>query len=121
MSFADYLSKKSIVAEAAQEVEVPEIVENKNKIEVEHEQEQLDERTQEERDAEWKAIKLSIYKESKNLNKAFHQFESLVSKYPTLNAEFTAFKKFYPFNKALAYVSNDIQEWVSEMEDEAKS
>lgn len=117
MSFTDYLSKKSIVVESAKEVEVPEIVENK----IEGEQEQLDERTQEERDAEWKAIKLNIYKESKNLNKAFHQFESLVSKYPTLNAEFKAFKKFYPFNKALVDVSNDIQEWVSEMEDEAKS
>lgn len=114
MSFIDYLSKKSIVAESAQEVE---IVENKDELE----QEQLDERTQEERDAEWKAIKLSIYKESKNLNKAFHQFESLVSKYPTLNAEFKAFKEFYPFNKALVDVSNAVQEWVSEMEDEAKS
>lgn len=115
MSFTDYLSKKSIVAEAAQEVEQLEIVKN------EIEQEQLDERTQEERDAEWKAIKLKIYKESKNLNNAFNQFESLVSKYPTLNAEFKAFKEFYPFNKALVDVSNAVQEWVSEMEDEAKA
>lgn len=98
MSFTDYLSKKSTV-------------------QTDH----LDERTQEERDAEWQAIKLAIYKESKNLNKAFHQFETLVSKYPTLNVEFKAFKEFYPFNKALIDVSNAVQEWVSEMEDEAKS
>ena len=55
------------------------------------------------------------------MNNAFHQFESLVSKYPTLNAEFKAFKEFYPFNKALVDVSNAVQEWVSEMEDEAKA
>lgn len=100
MSFTDYLSKKDVVAESV---------------------EQIDERTQEERDAEWKAIKLKIYKESKNLNKAFNDFESLVSKYPTLNAEFAAYKKYYPFNKALSDVSNAVQNWVSEMEDEAKS
>lgn len=99
MSFTDYLSKK-VVTES---------------------EEQLDERTQEERDAEWKAIKLAIYKESKNLNTAIHHLEELVSKYPTLNAEFEAFKKFYPFDKPLSTISSKIQEWVSEMEDEAKS
>mgnify|MGYP000272874820 CR=1 FL=1 len=44
MSFTDYLSKKDVVAESV---------------------EQIDERTQEERDDEWKEIKLAIYKESK--------------------------------------------------------
>ena len=92
MSFTNYLSDKSI-----------------------------NESTQEERDAEWKAIKLAIYKESKNLNKALYTFEALVSKHPTLNAEFDAYKKFYPFNKSLNDVANDVQNWVAEMEEEAKS
>ncbi len=100
MSFTDYLSKKDVDAESV---------------------EQIDERTQEERDAEWKEIKLAIYKESKNLNNAFNHFESLVSKYPTLNAEFKAFKEFYPFSKDLTRQSQTVQNWVSEMEDEAKA
>lgn len=65
MSFTDYLSKKDVVAESV---------------------EQIDERTQEERDAEFKA-----------------------------------FKEFYPFSKDLTRQSQAVQEWVSEMEDEAKA
>lgn len=81
----------------------------------------LYERTQEERDSEWKEIKMKIYKESKNLNKALSDMAELVSKYPTLSTEFKAFKEFYPFSKDMTRQSNAVQEWVSEMEDEAKS